>query len=125
MRPWKPIYDIALVILYLTMVAGIAGWVLYERTSLIAQLEQPSQIESWQQWRAAAAKDDGRHGPVAREVPRSTEPPMLRLMRDNFPAILFAATVFPAIIIGFFLLMLRGVLKQSREKGRDGRETVV
>jgi hypothetical protein len=120
MRSWKPIYDISLAILYVAMLASIAFWVLYERTSLIAQLEQPSQIESWHEWRAAAAKQDGKHGPVAREVPRSEEPPMLQLLRDNFPAILFAATVFPAIIIGFFLLVLRGVLKQSL----DRRETV-
>jgi hypothetical protein len=113
MRPWKPIYDFALLILYLAVLAGIALWVLHLRESMIAQLEQPKQVESWQEWRAAAATQDGKHGPVAREVPRSDEPPMLLMMRDDFPAIFGAAIIFPAIILGFFLLVLRGVLRQS------------
>jgi hypothetical protein len=87
--------------------------VLHTRKSMIEQLDQPEQLESWQEWRAAAAKQDGTRGPVAREIPRSGLPPMLLMMRDNFPAIFFAATVFPAIILGFFLLVLRGVLRQS------------
>ena len=98
---------------YVAVLAGIVIWVLHKRESMLAQLDQPAQIEGWQEWRAAAAKQDGTHGPVAREVPRSDEPPMLMMMRDNFPAIFFAATVFPAIILGFFLLVLRGVLRQS------------
>jgi hypothetical protein len=113
MRSWRKSYDLALLAVYVAVLAGIAIWIVRVRQSMIAQLDQPAQIEDWQEWRAAAAKQDGAHGPVAREVPRSNEPPMLLMMRDNFPAIFFAATVFPAIILGFFLLVLRGVLRQS------------
>ncbi|HEX3999536.1 MAG TPA: hypothetical protein VHX65_13370 [Pirellulales bacterium] len=121
MRPWKPAYDFAFVAVYLATIVGIALWVLEARKDVIAQLEQRSQLEGWQAWRAAAAKQNGTHGPVEREVPRSEVPPMLMLMRDNFPAIFFAATFFPAMILGFFLFVLRGVLRQPRPpSGKSG-----
>jgi len=113
MRRWKPIYDVVLLAVYVMTIAGIGLWVLHVRKAVIAQLEDPSQLKSWQAWRAEAAAQDGMHGPVEREVPRSDVPPMLLMMRDNFPAIFFGATFFPAIILGFFLLVLRGVLRQS------------
>jgi hypothetical protein len=109
MRPWKKSYDLALLALYLSVLVGIGLWTLHLRKS---ELSRPSD-EGWQEWRAEAAKEDGTHGPIAREVPRSNERPMLVLMRDDFPAIFGAAIIFPAIILGFFLLVLRGVLRQS------------
>ena len=127
MRPWKQIYDVAFVVFYLAVLAGIAIWVVHERSVTIAQLEKPNELKSWQDWRAAAAQQDGKHGPVEREVPRSEVPTMLILMRDNFPAVLGAMVLFPALILGFFLLVLRGVLKQGKAtdyspQATEGRE---
>jgi hypothetical protein len=109
MRSWKKSYDLALLTLYLSALVGIGLWTLHLRKS---ELSDASGAD-WQAWRAEAAKEDGTHGPIARQVPPSDEPPMRVLMRDNFPMIFGAAIMFPAIILGFFLLVLRGVLRQS------------
>ncbi len=101
--PWLAIYVVLLV--------SISLAVLHFRDSMLA--DQDTQRRDWQQWREAAAKQDGRSGPVAREIPHSDEPPMLVLMRDNFPVIFVASILFPALILGFFLMVARAVFVQS------------
>ena len=49
-------------------------------------------------------------------MPPTDEPPMLMMMRDNFPVVLGASVFFPAIILGFLLAVLRGVLLQSESR---------
>lgn len=115
MRPWKKSYDLAMLALYASVIIGIGLWTFHLRKS---ELRRPIG-EDWQEWRAEAATEDGTHGPIAREIPSSSEPPMRVLMRDNFPVIFGAAIIFPAIILGFFLFVLRGVLRQSGSPPAD------
>ena len=101
---------------YLTLLAGIAAGTIVARNRLIRDLSSPEQLASWDRWRETAATQDGRHGPVQRVVPPSSEPPMLIELRDHFPMILAASVVFPGVILGFLMFVLRGVLRQSAEK---------
>jgi hypothetical protein len=102
--------------IYVAVLVAIAACTIHLRQRFLADdAEAAKDRQSWQQWREEAAKQDGSRGPVQRAVPPSAEPPMVVLMRDHFATILGASIVFPAIIIGFVLIVLRGVVKQSRE----------
>lgn len=101
---------------YVALLAGLAAGTIAVRNQQIRVLSSRDQRASWDSWRETAAKQDGSHGPVEREVPPSAEPPMLVLLRDHFPMILVASVLFPGLILGFLLLMIRGVIRQSAEK---------
>jgi hypothetical protein len=109
---------------YVAALVGIGLVVLHLRDTTLTDLSSPENIENWQAWRAAAAKQDGTSGPVQRTVPKSTEPPMLVLMRDHFPVMLTASIVFPAILLGFLMLAARGVLRESAER-RGAKSTAL
>ncbi len=100
---------------YLVMLFAIGTLVVQERNRLLSA-DRDQQKQDWQAWRSAAAKQDGRSGPVQRIVPKSAEPPMVVMMRDKFPIIFGAAMFFPALILGFFLVVARGVLRQALDR---------
>jgi hypothetical protein len=106
----------------LALVAGIGAAIVCLRGTMLASISTQEQLESWQDWRAEAATEDGTHGPVERVEQPSAEPPMRILLRDHFPVVLVSAMVFPGLILGFLLLMLRGVWLQAtgRTPGSEG-----
>ena len=67
------------------------------RRRSVSHFGQPDQNSAWQQWRDAAAKG----GPVERRVPKSDEPPTLRLMRDHYAVSLIGILVFESAIVLF------------------------
>jgi hypothetical protein len=106
--------------IYVAILVAIGVYTVHLRQRFLANdVEGAKDRQSWQQWRAEAARQDRSSGPVQREVPRSAEPPMTVLMRDNFAAILGASIIFPAIILGFLLIVLRGVCRQAQNRGSD------
>ena len=105
--------------IYLAMIAAIGAAVVGLRSTMLASLSTPEVLESWQDSRTTAAKQDGKHGPVERVEQPGVEPPMRILLRDNFPVVLASALVFPGLILGFLLLMLRGVWLQAAELVRS------
>ena len=56
------------------------------RSNILSEMSTPAAESEWNRWRAEAAKQDGSTGPVQRTVPKSSEPPLLILMRDYFAA---------------------------------------
>lgn len=99
---------------YIAILVAIAAVTVHLRERIISDgPEAAKDQQSWEAWREAAAKEDGSHGPVQRAVPPSDEPPMRVLMRDHFGTILGASIIFPAIILGFLLMVLRGVIQQG------------
>jgi hypothetical protein len=109
--------------IYLAILAAIATAVVGLRDTMLASLSTPEQLESWQDWRATAAKQDGKHGPVERVEQPSVEPPMRMLLRDHFPVVLASALVFPGLILGVLLLMLRGVWMQAAGRSSEDNGT--
>ncbi|HEV2969796.1 MAG TPA: hypothetical protein VGY55_07385 [Pirellulales bacterium] len=102
------------IVIYLTAIGAIAIYTVHVRNQMLADAKGIAKDEqSWQDWREAASKQDGINGPVERVLPPSTEPPMLMLMRDHFGVILGASVVFPGIILGFLMLVARGVLMRA------------
>jgi hypothetical protein len=101
-------------VVYLAVLIGIGAYVIHLRNQMLSdEAEIAKEQESYRQWIEFAKTQTGSTGPVQRTVPTSSELPMLVLMRDHFPVILGASIVFPAIILGFLLLMFHGVLRQS------------
>ncbi|HKD37987.1 MAG TPA: hypothetical protein VKB78_14340 [Pirellulales bacterium] len=102
---------------YIAVLVAIGAVTVYLRDRIVSDgPEAAKDQQSWEAWRQEAARQDGSHGPVQRAVPPSDEPPMRVLMRDHFGTILGASIIFPAIILGFLLIVLHGVLQQ----GSDG-----
>jgi hypothetical protein len=101
---------------YLAVLVGIGAYTIHLRNQMLTdETEIAKEQESYRQWLEVAKTHTGSTGPVQRTVPTSSELPMLVLMRDHFAVILGASIVFPAIILGFLLLALHGVLRQSME----------
>ena len=102
---------------YLAVLIGIGVYVIHMRNQMLSnEAGIAEEQESYRQWLEVAKTQTGANGPVQRTVPKSSELPMLVLMRDHFAVILGASIVFPAIILGFLLLVLHGVLRQSRDR---------
>jgi hypothetical protein len=99
---------------YLAVLIGIGVGMVRLRQQVLAT-DYDQQVAQWQKWRDEAARQDGRSGPVQREVPRTEEPPMYLLMRDHFPVIFAGSILFPAVILGFFMGVAYGVLQQASE----------
>jgi hypothetical protein len=100
---------------------GIGVGIVRMRQQILAA-DYDQQVAQWQKWRDEAAKQDGRNGPVQRVVPPTEEPPMYLLMRDHFPVIFVGSILFPAVILGFFMAVAYGVLRQAREPKPVGAE---
>jgi hypothetical protein len=108
--------------IYIAVLFSIGAYTVHLRDRILTDdAEAAKDQQSWQEWRKEAAKQDGSTGPVQRTVPPSAEPPMVVLMRDHFATILGASIIFPAIILGFLIIVLRGVWQQSqnRESGES------
>jgi hypothetical protein len=96
---------------YVVILCGIAFFTIHLRDTILT--DNAETANSWEQWRQAEIQREGEPGPIQRAPPKSHEPPMVVLMRDNFGVILGASIIFPGIIIGFLIIVVRGVLRQS------------
>jgi hypothetical protein len=96
---------------YVVILCGIALFTIHLRNTILA--DNAETASSWEQWRQAEVKREAQAGPIQRAPPKSREPPMVVLMRDNFGVIFAASIIFPGIIIGFLMIVLRGVVRQS------------
>jgi hypothetical protein len=99
---------------YVATLAGIAIFTIHLRDATLADDAQTRQ--SWQQWRQAEVKREAEPGPIQRAPPKSREPPMVVLLRDNFGVILVASVVFPGIILGFLMIIVRGVVRETLDR---------
>ncbi|HEV3417629.1 MAG TPA: hypothetical protein VG056_12470 [Pirellulales bacterium] len=99
---------------YLVAIGGIAIYIVRLRDHMLDDRPEITANErSWQDWVKSEVNRDSVSGPIQRAPPKSPEPPMLVLMRDHFGVIFCASVIFPAIIIGFMLIVTRGMLSQS------------
>jgi hypothetical protein len=102
---------------YVAILGGIAMLTIHFRDAILADNAQTT--KSWEQWREAEVQREGESGPIQRAPPKSREPPMVVLMRDNFGVILAASIIFPGMIIGFLMMVLRGVVRQASSGARS------
>lgn len=116
MRYWP--WIVALLVLILGEIALVA-WLRESRQTWIDNNSTIAVQESWDKFRADAAKQTGEAGagPVKRRVPKSSEPPFVVLLRDHFGVVQTAAVVFSAVLYLFGLILVRGLwLAQQNER---------
>jgi hypothetical protein len=109
--------SIALFICLAIYSAGIVGIVIGLigiRAESIEELSTPDQRAHWQEWKSAAARHDGKTGPVARREPKSDEPPTLVLLRDHFTVIVVASLTFYTFLFSVAIFLGRGIMRTSR-----------
>jgi hypothetical protein len=103
---------------YVAMVMTVVVGMFVARANILSEMSTPTATEEWNRWRAAAAEQDGTHGPVQRTVPKSNVPPLLLLMRDYFPASLVGALLPLSALFWFIAWLIHGVTQQSRARSQ-------
>jgi hypothetical protein len=102
-----------LVIGYFVFAAALIVGMFQVRESMVPELSTPQSQADWESWRAEAAQQDGKHGPVQRVVPKSPEPPLLVLLRDYFPACVVGLLLPLTALYAVIAWMICGVLRQA------------
>lgn len=97
-------------VLYLVLMVLLTGWMQYARAQALATYSQPREQQAWQAWRERVA--DGK-GPVARRIPKSSEPPALVLLRDFYVVCLAGILLFASAIFVALMFFVRGVLEST------------
>lgn len=82
------------------------------RSGAIEAYGTDAAAQKWQVWRDAA-EELGREGLVAREQPKSSEPPSLVLMRDHFGACLGISLLLSSCLYLWFMVCVRGVFQAT------------
>jgi hypothetical protein len=106
-RRWIP-----WLIAYALLVVGVVFAMQKARAWALAELSTPESIAEWQTWREDVRRQQDQPGPVARQVPKSAEPPALVLLRDNFAVSLAGALVFSSALYWVLVWFVMGILKQ-------------
>jgi hypothetical protein len=100
--------------IYFAGAAGMVFWLASTRAGEIEELSTLEQRAHWQEWKSAAARQDGTTGPVARREPKSDEPPTLVLLRDHFAVIVVASLTFYTFLFALAVFLGRGIMRSSR-----------
>ena len=109
MSRWTPA-NIAWFAAYVAMLCVIVWGLREYRSRAMESYGTAEAGEKWQDWRSAAA-ELGKDGPVARRMPKSSEPPPLVLMRDHFSACLGISLLLSSCLFGWMMICVRGVLR--------------
>jgi hypothetical protein len=94
--------------LYSLLLVALGGALVAARRQALATFATESARQEWDQWRAAAAEQDGFKTPVERRVPSSPEPPTLILMRDHFAVVGGGSLLISSAVYWAFALLVRG-----------------
>ncbi|HZL86746.1 MAG TPA: hypothetical protein VFB96_00100 [Pirellulaceae bacterium] len=102
--------DLIWLVLYVAMLAAVVGGLFYARQRAIAVYGTDRAEAQWNMWRKDVKQQEDGNGPVARQVPKSAEPPALVLMRDYFVVCVVIAIALSSVLFGTFVFLLRGTL---------------
>jgi hypothetical protein len=102
--------DLVWLMLYIAMVAGVAGGTYRAREYALAEFNNEQAQADWQKWRSAVQDQKIEQEPVMRKVPKSTAPPTLVLLRDYYNSTLFSALVISSMMFASVLFFIRGAL---------------
>lgn len=100
---------------YVLFVALIVGALGQARRWALVELDRPAARAEWERWRteeeARAAESEA---PVVRRVPKSAEPPILVILRDNFVGVVASCVLMGSFLYAFFAIVGRGVWRERR-----------
>lgn len=106
-------------LLYIAMDAAVIFGMFQARSYALREFSGQEAQQNWDEWRDAVAKQADGTAPVARKLPKSAEPPTLRLLRDHFEVCLVGAMIATSLLYAmttFFLLGALGLLGPPGKK---------
>lgn len=105
----KPAW-VFIAILYAAMVVAVILAMRYTRDKVAPGLATNQGQADWQAWREETAKQAHGAGPVARREQKTTEPPLVILMRDHYATCVAGAVVFSSVLFGVLVIVIRGAI---------------
>ncbi len=118
-KPWKSVRHPVLKACWaggylLTLVAILYGLTkVREKQRLMKNTEI---VDSWKQWREAAAVQAAGAGPVQRKIPKSTEPPIQVLFTEHYKTIATAALIFGTFLYGMLYFFTQGMIAGNQRE---------
>ncbi len=103
---------------YVALIAAVIVSLVDARNHTLSQMDTPQVQAEWETWRQAV-RDQPESAPVKRRVPKSSEPPLVVLLRDYFGVCLAAAVVFSSLLFGVISFMVRGVLRSEEKRSEE------
>ncbi|WP_425614980.1 hypothetical protein NA78x_004864 [Anatilimnocola sp. NA78] len=100
----------------------VTGGMFYGRQQAIAVYGDQSAQMEWDHWREEAKDLAKGIGPVTRRVPKSAEPPALKLMRDYFAVCLALALLLSGVLFMTMLAFIRGAFSTGKFVDRSPPE---
>jgi hypothetical protein len=114
MTKWLTTANLAWLLVYLLTMSGVVGGLLAARKQALADFASPDAQAQWDAFRDDMRKIAGDpHSPVTRQVPKSDEPPTLRLLRDYFGTVLLLSLLLTSALFITFMVMVRGVMSSN------------
>ncbi len=108
---WFTTANIVWFVIYLLAMSGIVFGLDYARRQAIAQFDSPEALGQWQEFRDEMKKvAEDPTASVDRRMPKSEEPPTLRLLRDYFGTCVLLGLLLCSALFATFMFMLRGVV---------------
>ncbi len=111
-RSW--IRGVLWLVAYVALIAAVIVSLVDARNHTLSQMDTPQAKAEWETWRQAV-RDQPESAPVKRQVPKSSEPPLIVLLRDYFGVCLAAAVLFSSLLFGVIAFMVRGVLRSGEK----------
>jgi hypothetical protein len=114
-------------VLYVVLLCTLVALLLVARQQALTADGTVTSQENWQDWRAEAQRQQEGNGPVARRVPKSSEPPSLVLLRDHFATSLAIVLVLSSALYFTIAIMVRGVFfgpSFQPDLAQDGEQAV-
>ena len=109
-QSWLTTANVVWLVFYLLAMGGVVYGLDYARRLAIARFDSPEARDQWQEFRDDMKKvADDPTAPVDRRMPKSAEPPTLRLLRDYFGTCVLLALLLCSALFATFMFMLRGV----------------
>lgn len=95
---------------YAALIAIVVMTMVSVRARGLVKLSEPHSVESWQAWRDDVRAQQQSPHAVQRRVPQSSEPPLLVLLRNHFPVLMFGAILFSSVLYVVMAWLITGVL---------------
>lgn len=109
-RSWLTPANIAWLVVYLLTMGAVVLGLATARRQAMAEFDSPTAQAEWQEFRDDMKKiADDPAAPIDRRVPKSEEPPTLRLLRDYFGTVVLLALLLCSALFATFMFMVRGV----------------
>jgi hypothetical protein len=107
---------------YAALVAALVWGMFTARSWALRELIAPAALADWQSWREDVRVEQQQPTQVQRRVPKSTEPPMLVLMRDYFPVSFGGAILFSTVLYWIIAWLVNGIFSSTSTRQMESTD---